>query len=174
MTPTSNSPPLELGLVTRGLFLPQQRRRKHFRIGQAIKKFLLAPLANFLSTITTCKASLWLADASWVLKLMVASFQFLKPLLVKPLLRSILLDFSVDTHTAKYNVIWVVGLVMQPEPRGKTGRLARPLHYRSTICVLITRVTLVVLSTVKMAFSTTLRTKKDNLPGRDVSASIHF
>ena len=35
------------------------------------------------------------------------------------LLRSILLDFSADTHTAKYNVIWVVGLVMQPGPRGK-------------------------------------------------------
>ena len=35
------------------------------------------------------------------------------------LLRSILLDFSADTHTAKYNVIWVVGLVMQPGPCGK-------------------------------------------------------
>ena len=33
------------------------------------------------------------------------------------------------THMAKYNVISVVCLVMQPGPRGKTGRLARPLHY---------------------------------------------
>ena len=41
-----------------------QERRKQFKIGQAIKNFSLAPLANFLSTITTCKASLWLADAS--------------------------------------------------------------------------------------------------------------
>ena len=50
-----------------------------------------------------------------------ASFQFLKPLLVKARLslRSILLDFSADTHTAKFNVIWVVGLVMQPGPHGK-------------------------------------------------------
>ena len=77
-------------------------RRKHFRIDQAIKNVSLVPRANFLSTITTCKASLWLTDASWFLKLMVASFQFLKPLLVKArlsLLRSILLDFSTDTHT---------------------------------------------------------------------------
>ena len=49
-----------------------QGRRKYFRIGQAIKNFLLAPLTNFLSTITTCKDSLCLADASWFLKLMVA------------------------------------------------------------------------------------------------------
>ena len=107
----------------------------HFRIGQAMKNVSLAPLANFLSTITTCKASLWLADASWVLKLMMASFQFLKPLLAKarlPLLRLILLDFSADTHTAKYNVSWVVGLVMQPGPHGKTGR---PLHYHCAIYV---------------------------------------
>ena len=33
------------------------------------------------------------------------------------------------THMAKYNVIWVVCMVMQPGPRGKPGRLARPLHY---------------------------------------------
>ena len=63
--------------------LTMQGRRKHFRIGQAMKYFSLALLANVLSTIITCKASLWLADASWFLKLMVASFQFLKPLLVK-------------------------------------------------------------------------------------------
>ena len=79
-----------------------QGRRKHFRIGQAMKHFSLALLATFLSTITTCKASLWLVDASWVLKLMLVFFQFLKPLLVKarlPLLPSILLDLSADTHT---------------------------------------------------------------------------
>ena len=57
-----------------------QGRRKHFRIGQAIK---FALLTNFLSTTITCKATLCLADASWFLKLMVASFQFLKPLLLK-------------------------------------------------------------------------------------------
>ena len=55
-----------------------QERRKHFKIGQAIKNFLLAPLASFLNTITTCEASFRLADASWGLKLMVASFQLLK------------------------------------------------------------------------------------------------
>ena len=33
------------------------------------------------------------------------------------------------THMAKYNVIWVVCLVMQPGPHGKPGCLARPLHY---------------------------------------------
>ena len=111
-----------------------QEQRNHFKIGQAMKTFSPASLANVLSTITSCKTFLWLADASWFLKLMVESFQFLKPLLVKArllLLRSILLDFSADTHTyiAKYNVIWVVGLVMQPGSHGKPGCLARPLYY---------------------------------------------
>ena len=44
-----------------------------------------------------------------------------------PLLRAILLNFGADTHMAKYNVIWIVGLVLQPEPRRKPGRLARSL-----------------------------------------------
>ena len=47
-----------------------QGRRKHFRIGQPIKNFLLALLASFPNTITTCKASLRLVDASGGLKLM--------------------------------------------------------------------------------------------------------
>ena len=56
----------------------------------------------------------------------------LKPLLVKarsPLLRSILLDFSADTHTWQNTTSSGLCLVMQPGPRGKPGRLARPLHY---------------------------------------------
>ena len=51
-----------------------QGLRKHFRIGQAMKKFFACSAHTFF--ITSSKASLWLADASWFLKLMMASFQF--------------------------------------------------------------------------------------------------
>ena len=59
---------------------------------------LQVPLGQLASTLDNKPT----ACASWFLKLMVASFQFLKPLLVKArlsLLQSILLDFSADTHT---------------------------------------------------------------------------
>ena len=79
-----------------------QGRRKHFRIGQTMKDFSLATLANVFSTVTTCKDFFMACRCLVVLKLMVAYFQFLKPLLANsrlPLFPAILLDFGADTHT---------------------------------------------------------------------------
>ena len=90
-----------------------------------MKIFAIAPLAIFYivpSPLARLRYELHMLHFS---KLTVASFQFLKARL--PLLRSILLDFSADTHTWQNTTS--CGFGNAPGPGGKTGRLTRPLHY---------------------------------------------
>ena len=108
-----------------------QGRRKHFRIGQAMKNFLLATLTNVFRTVTTCKAFFMACRCFVVFEADDDILPILKAITCKFRIASALSHpFGLrcrHTHMAKYNVIWIVGLVLQPGPCGKPGRLARSL-----------------------------------------------